>query len=123
MLNIGQNIRRIREMKNLTQEAVAERAGMSVTAYGNIERGDTDVNFRRLAEIAEALEVKEEEIVNLGSTTYNTTNNLQDNSSINSSYCAGPVTNHYTIDKTLLDKILKDKDEEITFLRQQLRKG
>jgi transcriptional regulator with XRE-family HTH domain len=111
MLEIGNNIRRIREIKNYTQEAVAEKVGMS------------DVNFTRLGEIAKALEVKPEEIVNFGSTTYNTTNNLQDSSGLNSSFGSGPITNNITIDKDVFDKIIKDKDEEIAFLREQLRKG
>ncbi len=46
MLQVGQNIRRIREYKNLTQEWVAEKSGLSVSTYGSIERGDADVNFR-----------------------------------------------------------------------------
>jgi XRE family transcriptional regulator, regulator of sulfur utilization len=58
MLEIGNNIRRIREIKTYTQEAVAEKVGMSVSAYGDIERGKSDVNFTRLGEIAKALEVK-----------------------------------------------------------------
>jgi transcriptional regulator with XRE-family HTH domain len=123
MLNIGQNIRRIREMKNLTQEAVAELAGMSVSAFGNIERGDTDVNFRKLADIAEALDVKEEEIVTLGTNTYNNTIHNHENATISGNGFGNIGTsNTYTIDKDLLDKMLKDKDEEIAYLRAQLRK-
>jgi transcriptional regulator with XRE-family HTH domain len=124
MLNIGQNIRRIREIKNLTQEAVAELAGMSVSAFGNIERGDTDVNFRKLADIAEALQVKEEEIVTFGATTYNNTVHNHENST-NPGQSIGSIgtSNTYTIDKDLLDKMLKDKDEEIAYLREQVRKG
>ncbi len=121
MLEIGNNIRRIREIKNYTQEAVADKVGMSVSAYGDIERGKSDVNFTRLGEIAAALEVKPEEIVTFGSVTYNNTVEK------------GIVGNHGTVNNSpdnviimergIFEKMMKDKDEEIAFLREQLRKG
>jgi transcriptional regulator with XRE-family HTH domain len=119
MLNIGNNIKRIREFKNLTQEAVAEKAGMSITAYGNIERGATDVNFRKLADIADALEVKEEDIVTFGSTVYNNTFNNTEKGVFQG--IINGTSNTYSIEKEVFDKMMKDKDEEIAFLREQLR--
>ncbi len=119
MINVGQNIRRIREFKNLTQEAVAEKSGLSVSTYGNIERGEADVNFRKLADIAEALEVQEEDILLMGNTVSNNTFNNHDNS-IGCINTGNPVFN---IDKAILEKLLKDKDEEIAFLRGLVGKG
>jgi transcriptional regulator with XRE-family HTH domain len=123
-MKIGQNIRRIREIKHLQQEAVAEALGMSVTAYGNIERGHADVNFSRLGEIAKALGVTEEDIVTFGSTVYNNTFNNHEHS-INSAQGATYVgtNNTYTIDKDVFDKLMKDKDDEIAFLRGLVGKG
>jgi transcriptional regulator with XRE-family HTH domain len=122
-MNIGQNIRRIREIKHLKQEAVAESLGMSVTAYGNIERGDADVNFSRLGEIAKALDVTEEDIVTFGSTVYNNTVNNHDTVSFTGQSSSIAFNNTYTIDKTVFDKLLKDKDDEIAFLRGLVGKG
>jgi transcriptional regulator with XRE-family HTH domain len=118
-MNIGENIKRIREIKRLTQEGVAKSLGMSVTAYGNIERGDADLNFKKLAEIAEALEVDEKEIVNYNNDVYNQTvqangHGFQGNQHTN---------NVYQIDKEIFEKMLKDKDEEIAFLRGLVGKG
>lgn len=122
-MNIGQNIRRIREIKHLKQEAVADALGMSVTAYGNIERGDADVNFSRLGEIAKALDVTEEDIVTFGSTVYNNTINNNDNSVVHSLNTINNAEKVYTIDKEVLDKMMKDKDDEIAFLRGLVGKG
>jgi transcriptional regulator with XRE-family HTH domain len=127
-IEIGNNIRRIREIKNYTQEAVAEMVGLSVTAYGDIERGKTDVNFTRLGQIAEALEVKPEEIVTFGSVTYNNTvtgNDLKDAASIVSQ---GTVNNNNPsalefVERSLFDEMMKDNDEEIAFLRGLVGKG
>ncbi len=122
MLEIGRNIRRIREIKNYTQEAVADMIGLSVTAYGDIERGKSDVNFARLADIAKALDVKEEDIVAFGSTVYNSTFNNHENAKYNNN-TVGVSNNTYTIDKEVFDKMMKDKDDEIAFLREQFKKG
>jgi transcriptional regulator with XRE-family HTH domain len=118
-MNIGENIKRIREIKRLTQEGVAKSLGMSVTAYGNIERGDADLNFKKLAEIAEALEVDEMEIVNYGNEIYNL--NIHDHG-IGVGVNRG-THNIYQVDKELFEKMLKDKDDEIAFLRGLVGKG
>jgi transcriptional regulator with XRE-family HTH domain len=42
-LRIGQKIKKLRELKNLTQEHMAEVIGLSQSAYSRIELGDTEV--------------------------------------------------------------------------------
>ena len=54
-MNIGQNIRTIRELKNLTQVYVARRMGISANAYSKIERGQTNISTERLQQVATAL--------------------------------------------------------------------
>jgi transcriptional regulator with XRE-family HTH domain len=123
MLEIGNNIRRIREIKNYTQEAVADMVGMSVSAYGDIERGKSDVNFTRLGEIAAALEVKPEEIVTFGSVTYNNTINDGQHGVNNQGTVNNNIPeNMMLLERVVFDKMMKDKDEEIAFLRKQVDK-
>jgi transcriptional regulator with XRE-family HTH domain len=64
-MEIGEKIRKIREFKGLKQETVAAKMGISVTAYGNLERGENGLSFQRLEEIATALEVSIMDIVSL----------------------------------------------------------
>ena len=54
---IGERIRRIRAMKGLSQENVAEEVGISAGNFGKIERGENDPNTTRLIQIARALGV------------------------------------------------------------------
>jgi transcriptional regulator with XRE-family HTH domain len=56
-MKLGDKIRHIRELKELKQEYVARQLNLSVTAYGNIERNETDITFRRLEEIAHILAI------------------------------------------------------------------
>ena len=64
-MHIGDKIRKVRELKGYKQEYVADQLGMSVTAYGNLERGDSSPSFDRLEEIAKVLEVSVVDILNI----------------------------------------------------------
>src|SRR4051812_6753529 len=55
---VSERIRKIRVIKGLTQENVADEMGISHGAYAKIELGETDPNTSRLQEIASALKVK-----------------------------------------------------------------
>lgn len=54
---VGFNIRRIREEKALTQEALAELAGLHRAYVGQIERGEKNIGVRNLEKVATALQV------------------------------------------------------------------
>jgi transcriptional regulator with XRE-family HTH domain len=64
-MKIGDKIRKVRELKGLKQENIATALGMSVTAYGNIERNESSVSYEKLEEIAAALEVAVQDIINI----------------------------------------------------------
>ncbi len=67
LMKIGQNIRKIRELNDLNQEAVANILGMSAIAYGRIERNETDISLKRINQIAEALNTDVETLLNFDS--------------------------------------------------------
>jgi Zn-dependent peptidase ImmA (M78 family)/DNA-binding XRE family transcriptional regulator len=60
---IAHNLKQIRAVKGMTQAAVAERAGISLPTYTNVERGKTTPLVSTLQKIASALEVKTRELV------------------------------------------------------------
>ncbi len=51
------NIKRLRELKNWSQEFMADALGISTRAYSKIEAGETQLNIKRLNEISEILQV------------------------------------------------------------------
>ena len=57
------NLRRLRHAKEMTQEELAERAGLSARYVGGIERADVSASVTVLGRIAEALEVEATELV------------------------------------------------------------
>ncbi|HVI53385.1 MAG TPA: helix-turn-helix transcriptional regulator [Candidatus Sulfotelmatobacter sp.] len=52
------NLRRIRHDQKLTQEELADRAGLSARYVGAIERGDVSASVTVLGQIAEALGIE-----------------------------------------------------------------
>ena len=52
------NLRRKRQDQQMTQEELAERAGLSARYVGAIERGDVSASVTVLGQIAEALGVE-----------------------------------------------------------------
>lgn len=84
---IGNKIRSLRTLKELSQENVAAMLGISITAYSKIERGETDVQLSRLSQIAKAFDVSIEEILNFGDKITNSFNGhkIGDNNIISNS--------------------------------------
>ncbi len=60
----SERIKFFRTLKGWTQEDMAEKLGMSITGYGNIERGDTDITLSKLEEIVKILGIELRELFN-----------------------------------------------------------
>jgi transcriptional regulator with XRE-family HTH domain len=54
-VRLGKTIRALRVAKKLTQEGLADRAGLHPTYIGGVERGERNVGFDNLLKIARAL--------------------------------------------------------------------
>lgn len=54
---LGQNVRRLRIERGLSQEELAFRAGMKRSYLSDMERGTRNPTVRALGRIAEALEI------------------------------------------------------------------
>lgn len=76
MNNIGDNIKKFRELKNITREKLASDLKMSLSNYSKIERGEIDLTLSRIQEIAGILGVDVSQILNFDATQiFNVNNN------------------------------------------------
>lgn len=57
MAIVGNNLKFYRTMRHMTQEELAEKAGVSISYCANIERGKKGVSMFALREFADALEI------------------------------------------------------------------
>lgn len=60
---IGQRIRKYRKTQGLSQEVLAEKAGISVTHMSHIETGNTKLSLAVFVKIASALEVQTDDLL------------------------------------------------------------
>jgi transcriptional regulator with XRE-family HTH domain len=65
MADLGANLREARERLGLTQEQVAQRSGVHVTEVSRIEGGKRDPQVSTVRRLAEAVEVKPGQLLEL----------------------------------------------------------
>ena len=79
-LKIGHKIKKLRELRNLTQEHMAKSIGISQGAYSRIELGESEVTYSKLEKISEELGMKPEEVIAFNeSVVFNVMNNQTGN--------------------------------------------
>ena len=119
---IGNKIKNIRELKNLTQEYIAERLDISQAAYSRLESGETKISKEKLIQIAEALEVTPEDIKAFDSQKYfNSVNNVEgDYSGIYIGNADTEIIQKLYEDKiALMEELMKQKDKELEKYRSK----
>jgi transcriptional regulator with XRE-family HTH domain len=100
--HIGRKISRIRELKDMKQEALAQALGISQQTISALENSET-IDEERLAEVAKALGVSAEAIKNFTEENMITYfNNFYDNSS-----GGGNGTFNYNCSFNPLDKVVE----------------
>lgn len=82
MEQLGEKLRILRSIKGLSQENIAQMLGISLTAYAKIEQGKTDINYSRLVQIAEKLEIPLKSLVSLGEGNIYVMNDLNNVNSV-----------------------------------------
>ena len=60
---IGENLRQARTRRLLTQDELAEKAGVSQSTIANIERNNAEPQFRTISKLAKALDVDPTELL------------------------------------------------------------
>ncbi len=112
-LKIGHKIKKLRELRNLTQEHMANSLGLSQGAYSRMELGETEITFSKLEKISEELGMKPEEVIAFNeSMVFNVMNNQTGN---------GLVINHNQLseeDKNLHQQLITQLKEENTHLKK-----
>ena len=111
-----QNIKKFRELRNITREEISSELDLSNSGYSKIERGETEITLSKLYKIAEILKVNVSQILNFDTTTiFNITNNHGLNGQINGGQY------HSDIFKEKYIKMLELENEELKNKLSQLK--
>ncbi|MCP2026496.1 transcriptional regulator with XRE-family HTH domain [Flavobacterium sp. HSC-32F16] len=119
--HVGRKISRIRELRDMKQEALAQALGTNQQAISAMENSET-VDEERLAEVAKALGVSVEGIKNFSEEAIfniigNTINN-HDNASMNSNIQYQPTFN--PLDKVieLYERLVQVEKDKVEYLEK-----
>lgn len=63
MVSFGRNVQQCRKLLNISQEELAFRAGLNRTYIGMIERAERNISLKNAKKIADALNVKLDELL------------------------------------------------------------
>jgi transcriptional regulator with XRE-family HTH domain len=121
--HIGRNISRIRELREMKQEALAIAIGVSQQTISNIENSET-VEEDKLQEIAKALGVTPQAIKNFSEeSVINFFNNFSDNSINQGPIGSNNTCNFNPLDKVveLYERLVQAEKDKVTYLEKLLK--
>lgn len=125
--HIGRKISRIRELKDMKQEALAQALGTNQQAISAIENSET-IDEEKLVAVAKALGVSVEAIKNFTEenmvTYFNTFNDSTLNGPVNSNYCTfnplDKLMESLEENKKLYERLLQAEKDKIEYLEKLL---
>ena len=112
---IADNIKKFRELKNVTRDQMAADLEMSLSGYGKLERGEVDITINKLYKISDILEVSVSQMMN-----FDVSNifNVHGNQTVNG--VEVKEQNHYS--DQYKDKYIKMLEEELERLKSAFSK-
>ena len=117
-MNVGKNVKKLRELKNFTQQYMAERLQVSQKTYSNIEAAGNNVTVEVIGKIAHVLDV-----------TIHTVLELNLDAIFNSAYQEGGLSSLNTVspnndvqekEAAQLQNLIDEKNSRITQLESAL---
>ncbi len=128
---LGEKIRKLREMKSFSQEYMANSLGISLGAYGKMERNQTDLNISRLEKIAEIFGMSMIDFLNFNEGSVFSQNNINESQTIHQQCLFQSEQNQKEVidlyermmkeKEELYQKMLNEKDEIIALLKNLLK--
>ena len=115
-MQIASKIRKVRELKGISQEYMANKLGVTQAAYSKYEKDDKYVNFEKLAGIAELLEIDPFKLIS-----------FDENNIFNSNHQQGGTANVLynncsENEKKLYEEQISHLKKEVEFLRGIVKK-
>lgn len=122
--HIGHKIARIRELRGMKQETLAEELGISQQSVSHLEQSES-IEEEKLERVAEVLGVTKEAIENFSDeAVFNYFNNFNDQSVNQGPIGANNTCNFNPLDKVveLYERLVQAEKEKVTYLEELLKR-
>lgn len=114
LYKIINKIKEARKNKGFSHEYIAEKLGISVSAYNKIERQETKLTLERLFQLQAILDIPLEELLDLK------VENVYNQHITDQAVGHQQIENLYQENKEITEKLIEAYKEQITYLRQRL---
>ena len=118
-MNVIENIKTVRKHKGISLEGMAMNLGLSQTAYTKIEKEETKLTVERLQKIADILDVKLGELLEVEPQSFH--QEIHNNESV-TAISHQKVENLYQENREVYEKLIAAKDEQIALLKSMLER-
>lgn len=118
---VGTKIRKIRELRDFTQEFMASQLGRSQTSYSKIERGEVDISFSNLNKIAEVLNVEVMQLLAFDGNTFAPVKSAIVSTTVKEGNNVLFQVGLSERERELYERKIQAMQEEILFLRSLIR--
>lgn len=114
-MKIGDNLRKIRELKGYSQEFIASKLEISQRQYSRIENNETDLSLSKLEFICDVLEITPQQLLGFDEKQIFNNNNQQGGNAANI------LINAFSErEREQYERRIAHLESEILFLRNQL---
>lgn len=113
-MQIGNKVKKLRELRNYTQQYMADRLAMTSAGYSKIERDEVSITFDKLEKISEILDIPLNKLIEFDDKAF------FQNATFNGNY--NGIVNHgdLTINEKF-DERINTLEERIKQLEQKLK--
>lgn len=117
-MRLHEKLRSLRQQKGWSQEEIGYYLNMSGSAYGCIERGETNIPLSRLEDIARIFGVELADLFNMNDKS---TFHAGDNNTLTNLLCINSSIDSLKLQHELekCHLMIEQKDKEIEYLKQQ----
>jgi transcriptional regulator with XRE-family HTH domain len=123
--HIGRKIARIRELRGMKQETLAEELGISQQSVSSIEKSET-LEEEKLESVAKILGMSKESIENFSEeAVFNYFNSFHDQSAFNTHCTFNPLdklVESYEENRKLYERLVQAEKEKVAYLEKLLNK-
>lgn len=114
-LNIGEKIRKVRDLRGFSQEYVAQKLGVSQRSYGKLETGETKLDIPRIEKISDILGVEPVSLITFDEKMLFTNyNKAETQTGFFSTYQSSEQ------ERELFNSRIEQLEKENTFLREEI---